>query len=201
MLGLGIRLVRLGGIAKVNLIRNPRALGSVAGTPGTAPTNWTIPSAPAGLARSIVGTGEASGLPYIDIRYSGTLSSSSGNAPILYDTTTGIPVLAGVTYTSSVSVALVAGSVTGVTALQLNFLSYQADATTQVDSTSATSILGSLTATLQRFTQTVTTGVGVAFAVPRLRFAFGTSGTAVDFSIRVAAPQFERGSSASSPDI
>ena len=48
--------------------------GAVAGTPGALPTNWTITTA--GLTQQVVATGTlTNGMPYIDIKLSGTTSS------------------------------------------------------------------------------------------------------------------------------
>jgi hypothetical protein len=56
---------------KTNYITNPRAEGAVAGSPGTLPTGW-FNSRTSGLTRTIVGTGTEAGIPYIDVRLSGT---------------------------------------------------------------------------------------------------------------------------------
>ena len=62
---------------RTNSIRNNTMVGAVAGTPGTAPTNWGG-SAPTsnGVNRQIVGTGIEDGINYIDYRIAGTTTST-----------------------------------------------------------------------------------------------------------------------------
>ena len=62
---------------RTNSIRNNTMQGAVAGTPGTLPTNWQIAGAGTGtLTREIVGTGVINGITYIDIKFTGTISTS-----------------------------------------------------------------------------------------------------------------------------
>ncbi|MCQ4159800.1 hypothetical protein NON00_07645 [Roseomonas sp. GC11] len=184
--------------ARTNLIRNPRAEGAVAGTPGTMPTNWGSATNPTGLARSIVGTGTVNGLPYIDIRLSGTLTSSNGNAAMTLDLQTGMPITAATNYTYSIYVALIAGSLSNVPNIALNLLTYQSDGVTQVDNVS-NNFHTELTSALKRFSLNFTSGTGAVFVLPRLRPGLGSSGSAVDITLRIAAPQFELGTVATSP--
>ncbi|WP_368413994.1 hypothetical protein [Falsiroseomonas sp.] len=61
---------------RTNMVRNPRGEGAVAdahGTPGTLPANWSAGGP--GLTRSIVGLGTEDGMPFIDVRISGTATS------------------------------------------------------------------------------------------------------------------------------
>ncbi len=57
--------------ARTNAVRNPRFEGAAAGTPGTAPTYMSGLNG-SGLTSSVVGTGTASGVPYVDVRLQGT---------------------------------------------------------------------------------------------------------------------------------
>ena len=66
--------------SRTNQVRNPRAEGSTAGTPGTMPTNWAVSAAP--LSSSVVGTGSENGIPYFDLRIFGT--SGTGSAAQVY---------------------------------------------------------------------------------------------------------------------
>lgn len=59
---------------RTNMVRNPRAEGAEVGTPGTLPLNWG--AAGPGLVRSVVGLGTEDGIPFVDIRISGTATSS-----------------------------------------------------------------------------------------------------------------------------
>lgn len=56
--------------------RNSSLAGAVAGSPGTLPTNMSFTIA-SGLSRSVVATGTEYGMPYVDVRISGTPSSTA----------------------------------------------------------------------------------------------------------------------------
>ena len=94
--------------SRTNGIRNPRAEGAAAGTPGTAPTNWFTATG-TGVVHSIVGTGTESGIPYCDVRFAGT-ASGTVNLSLNFETTTAIAAVSGQTWTGSGFVRLVAGS-------------------------------------------------------------------------------------------
>lgn len=89
-----------------NFVINSVADGAVAGTPGTAPTSWNIIGSINGITRQIVGTGVSNGIPYIDIRFSGT-ATANGNVSIYPQN---YPAAVGQTWTGSVWAALVAGA-------------------------------------------------------------------------------------------
>jgi hypothetical protein len=80
-------LARLGLLvepARTNGVRNPRAEGAVAGNPGTAPTNWAIGGAN-GIAAQIVGTGTENGMPYVAVRFTGTVPSGTGSGYVWFE--------------------------------------------------------------------------------------------------------------------
>jgi hypothetical protein len=61
----------------INVVRNPRMEGAVLGVVGSGgayPTNWGTIGVTAGLTVTILNTGidSATGVPYVDIQYSGT---------------------------------------------------------------------------------------------------------------------------------
>lgn len=59
----------------------PTGLGAAAGTPGAMPINWSVAGLLNGITRSIVGTGTENGIPYVDIRFAGTATSSFSRVP------------------------------------------------------------------------------------------------------------------------
>jgi hypothetical protein len=64
--------------SRTNSVRNSSAVGSTAGVVGSGgvlPTYWSFGGTPA-LTVSVVGTGFESGIPYVDLSFSGTTSSS-----------------------------------------------------------------------------------------------------------------------------
>ena len=97
------------GPATPNSIRNSTNSGAVPGTPGTLPTNHTGASSGNGLTRQIVGIGTENGIAYYDVRFSGTPTVSSG-INLYPDSATKIPTVVGETWTGSMAVKLVGGS-------------------------------------------------------------------------------------------
>ena len=61
--------------SRTNSIRNNSMQGAVAGSPGTLPTNWGVPSL-AGLTETVVAVGAVNGIDYIDLRYQGTTTGT-----------------------------------------------------------------------------------------------------------------------------
>jgi hypothetical protein len=168
---------------RTNGIRNSTMVGAVAGSPGTAPTNWDNASM-AGLTRTVVGLGTENGLQYIDLRFAGTATSTA--ITIWFETTTQIAAVTGQTWTNSVYTKLISGSALGY---QLTIREYDSGSTTL--RTASLSITP--TSTLQRFTYTRTNdGTGTAFVRPSMWITLTPTAT-YDFTIRIAAPQMELG--------
>lgn len=65
---------------RTNDIRNNTMQGAVVGTPGTPPTYWSLGTTSGGITREIVGVGIEDGISYVDIRWSGTVTTN----PIAY---------------------------------------------------------------------------------------------------------------------
>jgi hypothetical protein len=176
---------------RTNLIQNPTASGAVAGTPGTSPTRWTLQSSANGLSRQIVGTGTtADGRAYIDVRWFGTASATGVTSP-LFEPTNAIAAATGSVWTLGADVAIVGGSTSTLTGLTLRIAQYGAGSTyLQESAGSVVSILGA-SSTLTRYTYTGTaSNAAVVNVVPYFQFTYN-SGAVVDFTIRIAAPQFE----------
>lgn len=172
-----------------NKVRNSRFLGTLAGTPGTLPSGWTM-SNMRGLSSQIVGSGITSdGMPYMDVRLFGT-PTSTGVVPLNAQGTTAA---LGQVWTSSVYAAFVGGSLTNVGSMQVAIQEEtSASAYLKAWTTNTT-----MTGTLVRHTRSATldgAGVGIArfYAGPNV-----TSGLALDVTIRFAAPQMELAAAAS----
>lgn len=133
---------------RTNQARNRNGAGFVAGTPGTAPTNWNITSSGNGLTRVLAGPFTENGLTYFTVRYHGT---PSGNQfPQIYcESTTTISASQGQAWAGGYFIGL-ASSIVGVSVVAM-----QVGETPSGINTS-TSIHGSLTEKLQRFTATRT---------------------------------------------
>lgn len=171
-----------------NALRNSTMVGAV--PPSTQPTNWD-PGAAAGLTVTIVGTGVESSLSYVDVRFAGTTNTTSFGYAL--DTTTGIPAVQNQTWTFAPYTRLMAGGWTNVSSVAMRLRSFSSVPTAL--STNDVIVANPSTAPLatQRTAQTWTIPDATAASIrPILVFNF-LSGVAVDFTIRIGAPQVERG--------
>jgi hypothetical protein len=172
-------------------IRNSTMVGAVAGSPGTLPTNWTQGNAIGGFTRTVVGVGVENGLQYVDVRYNGTAISTFGD--ILLE---GVNVTSAnaASWTQSVYLKLIAAPNPPI-ATRFAFRQFNSGGTFLAVTTSSTI---TTTSSLSRFDRSFTTNQAtVAFVQPSLFFDF-TNGAAYDFTVRIAAPQMELGSYATS---
>lgn len=176
---------------RTNSVRNPRAEGAVAGTPGTWPTHWSSGGSPG----SVVAVNVEDGIDYFEHRF--TAGGASTLASILETT---IAASAGQAWTGSFFARLVAGSLTNVSAVQIAVVFFDgAGGTGNVLANN----LAAFTPTaaglaLQRIAGTFTAPAGTQSV--QLRFRFTTTG-AYDFTVRLGWPQLEQGAFASSPTL
>ena len=182
---------------RTNSIPNSQATGAVAGTQGTPPTGWNILThVSLGLNRTIT-TGSTGGFNYIDVRYVGTITG--GNPITLFmepqATNAGYAAANGQTWTASGYFALVSGSLPS-TGLDLVCRGRATDGTVTNDQQllnfTPTSTLTRYTAT-RTFSNASTTRVTLDIRVTAI-----PNGTAVDFTLRISAPQLELGAFATS---
>jgi hypothetical protein len=167
--------------------------GAVTGTPGTLPTNWTIPAA-AGLTRQIVGIGTENGVEYIDVKLSGTATGTE--TEIRLESATQIVAANGQTWTESVYLKEISQP-----SPPSNYRLFMIERTS--GGTTVTTGLSSnlsITTTLTRFsfTRTLSGGVTTERIQPSI-FISLNNGQAYDFTIRIGWPQMEQGSVATSP--
>jgi hypothetical protein len=162
-------------------------VGAVAGSPGTLPTNWSVIGS-AGLTQTIVGTGTESGITYLDVRYNGT-ASATDLIRLVQETNTSIAASNGQTWSFSPYVKITIASGSNPTyALRI------------AERTAAGGLItvgiqsASFTSTLTRYTYTRTLigGGTVGAVVPEIGITV-TNGATYDFTIRIAAPQMELG--------
>lgn len=180
---------------RTNGIRNNTGVGTVTGTPGTTPTNWSVSPSGGGVTREVVGTGLENGVAYVDIKYSGTPTASAALS-IAFEAANVIAATSGQTWSHSAYLKLQAGSFTG-TQTTLSTLGTNGTAGTEsfatADITSTPSNLAaariSLTSTLANATTT--------FVQPRIRIAV-TIGVPMDLTLRIGLPQLELGAFATS---
>jgi len=179
--------------SRTNGIRNSTGVGAVAGTPGTAPTNWVVSNAAGNLTtREIVGTGTENGITYIDVRFA---ASGAVNASIYADSSTGVAALNGQTWTSSFYIKLVGGSLTNLT-IRLSIVENDSGGNFLAGADGAAFVPTSAALRTQRFTQTYTnTNASTAFEWSRVKFEFTGAG---DVTLRIGLPQLELGAFATS---
>ena len=175
--------------SSTNRIRNPRCEGAVAGTPGTAPTNWGIVPA-SGVSAAVEGSGYENGWPYFDVRLFGTASASS---VVSFEANGIVLTSPGQSWTSSFGVRIVGGTAANVSRVNVNIVETEvpiaylreADGSSFVPTTSH-----------QRMFTSVVTGANTGAVTPRLKLI---SSGAIDITLRIYAPQLEQASAPSSP--
>ena len=180
--------------ARTNSIRNNTMVGAVAGTPGTLPTNWVGASAGNGLSREIIATGIEDGITYIDLKYSGT-TTVAGVINVIPDD--GVAASSGQAWTSSLYVALAAGTTNNVTVTHRirsavsggGFLA----ATDQVLSLTSGSLKD------KRTEVTLSSAAATIASLGQYIFFSYASGVAIDITFRIGLPQLEQGAFATSP--
>ena len=183
---------------RTNFIQNNTMVGA---TGSVRPNLWDLGSLPSGFTISYSASGQTTAadgtlVDYIDVTVSGTaLASGFLN---LRQTTSPSPVsgnllfASGMTYTASVYLALLSGSLTGVAT---NAMAVQEIAnTTFVANTTFAPVTG-ITSALTRFTGT--RPIDATGGADRVSVRWGhsiTSGTSYDYTVRIASPQLEKGS-------
>lgn len=182
---------------RTNTLRNSRGGGAVAGvlgSGGAVPTFWVMNSSP-GVAREIVGAGVENGIPYIDVRFTGTPTVAAWWLSFESSWPVAAP---GQVFTASVFVRRHAGAGIGVTVL--------VEGTTAANAWVEGSgyvvppalldggrlVRASITRTMQ--------GATVERARTQIGFT-ATAGQSVDSTIRIGLPQLEQGAFPTSPII
>jgi len=177
--------------SRTNTIINNTMVGAVAGTPGTNPNSWGYLVAGTGLTKTIVGVGTESGINYIDVSISGTAVSTAAIAAAFAELI--IVASNGETWTSSVYLRLIAGSLSNVQ-LQLGILEFTAvggfvsGANYNITSPTNAALI------TQRFsaTRTLVGGATVARVQPTINSSCSI-GASIDFTLRIGLPQMELG--------
>jgi hypothetical protein len=185
--------------ARTNSIANSTAtngaVAGVIGSGGALPTNWGTLS-PTGITITVIGTGTELGLPYVDIRFSGT-ATSTAFIEISSNATTAIAASAGQVWTGTSYAKLVSGTLPngasnwGQTQQAFNAVSLFLSQQFQT---------GTISSTFARNSgATLTMPANTAYAKTVLSQRTSTAnGTVVDFTIRIGAPQMELGAFATS---
>jgi hypothetical protein len=178
---------------RIDSLRNPRAVGAVAGTPGTLPTNWLLTGLPSGISSSVVGVVAVNGVECLRLRVFGT-PAGSANARLEAEPVSGIVAANGQTWTGSAFLRLFAGSQANL-GLNLRMMGRDGVFTAYNLVTQAVT----LNAALARAAATsVFANAAITLASSDLQLVF-TAGQPVDCTFDLGWPQIEQGAFASSP--
>lgn len=183
--------------SRTNSIRNNSMQGAAAGTPGTLPTNWSA-SVAGGLTRTVVGTGTANGIEYIDVRVQGTTTDTSLALSLNLDGAAVIAASVGQNWTQSAFISVTSGTLTGVSSITYSI--QERTAGSGLNFKTSSDFKSSLSAVVSRPTfATTLTDATVAFIYPAIWVASTGSGVAIDITLRIGWPQLELGAFATSP--
>jgi hypothetical protein len=178
---------------RTNGIRNSNIQGASIGTPGVLPTYSSVPNNN-GVTTNVVGLGTANGYSYIDLQIIGTTTGTT--YAFSSETMSAIAVSAGQNWSVSGAFAIVGGSTANITAFAHRIRGYTSGGVAN-DASAGTNILGSLTSTLKRFSESYATGANTAFVTNQILLTTN-SAAAVNVTLRIAAPQLELGAFATS---
>jgi hypothetical protein len=178
--------------AATNLV-NGGTEGAVVGAPGTPPTGHAYAGNSSGMSREVVAIGTERGVPYIDVRWSGT-PGSTFTRDMNFQASGAIAAVAGEAFLSVVPVRLVAGAVTNVSVVHIILGRNGGGSIVENSATTITGDLGGadLLAGLQSRARTMTGGT-TASVQTAIRVGF-TSGQAADITLRIGAPQLWKSS-------
>jgi hypothetical protein len=184
--------------AATNQIRNPRAEGLVAGTPGAAPTHWAISSTGSGITRQINAAGVEDGLSYFEVRFSGTNSSGGVlQIGVANEGNTAVAAAEGDVLTAAAFVKLAAGSLSGLTSVTVLMRARNAGGS-QISAGSTTITPTGAALGGQRVQATHTMPALTAFAQAQVLLTVPIGGT-IDVTLRVAGLQHQAASAAVHP--
>jgi hypothetical protein len=183
---------------RTNVIRNPRAEGAAAGTPGGQPTHWALLSTNAGgISRQIIGTGVEDGINYLAVRFFGT-ATSGGALFMSPEGSTTVAAAPGQSWTASAFLKLLAGSLSGLPSAALVMIERNASGTGVAESTVAVTPTGAALGSQRSAISRTLTEPTTAFNSLQYRFAV-TNGATIDVTFAIGWPQLELGSFASTP--
>ena len=183
---------------RTNSIRNNTMVGAVAGTPGTLPTNWVGSATANGITREVVGTGAENGISYIDLRYSGT-PTSSFNIFAAFEPGNQVVAANGQTWTASAYIRLAAGSTSGLSNLSLIVAGRDSSGAGIAGQFRQAPIVptSAVIVSQRAFSTFLFTSASVAFVRSQVSFDV-TNGVAIDITLRIGLPQLEQGAFATS---
>jgi hypothetical protein len=183
-------------IAGTNQVRNTTGSGVVAGTPGTAPTDWSTytPDSSHGISTQFVGSGIEGGVPYVDWRVFGTATTgATGDSALFFEAPSQIASVSGKQWQVGAYVKLVGGSNTGAS-VSLSF---------NENNSSGAFLAGDMQWFVNPVAFPLNTGLqsyagktanaGAAFVQPYIEVSYSV-GIPVDITLRIGSPSMDNGS-------
>ena len=184
--------------ARTNSIRNNTMQGAVANPTNTYPTNWTplgLLGAATGLTTIISGTGTESGISYIDINISGTISGGQSLANLVFDNTNFIAASTGQVWGISFYQKLASGSIPAGLEIDIAAREYTSANALVVSNTTQVSNPTTAGLATQRVSRiaALNGGATTAFIAPAIRFLWTgvATSTVVNMTLRIGLPQLE----------
>jgi hypothetical protein len=183
-----------------NHIRNSEALGAtngVIGSGGALPTYWAASGHNTnGISTEIIGTGTEDGFAYVDIKLSGTPTASS-NAFLNPENVSQVVAANGQSWTHSCFVKLQGGTTTNVNAFAMRIFGRDSGGISVAGQTSTDNFTPTSAALKQQRYSTSFTMTDATIARVSAQIQIGyTNAQAIDLTLRIAAPQLERGPAA-----
>lgn len=196
LVSVGTNVARYGGgqglmieRGATNSIRNSTNVGAASGSPGTLPTNWSVTTAPTGLTRTIT-TSTVNGYSVTGINYAGTTSSTS-SFQFQWESITAVAAAVGQVWTNTIGFSMPVDDA-AITSVLLETWEYDAGSTFL--STGSNVNLYTNRSTFARRSRTTTLAQATtAFISPRLRTNSIASGTPINVTFWISAPQLETG--------
>lgn len=175
-----------------NMVINNDTSGAVVGVLGSGgalPTGWSA-TASNGLTAEVLSVGVEDGIPYVDVRFSGTATTSFQG--LVFGNVSGY--VPSTTYTGSVYTKLIGGAISESVSVQFKIRYSHNTGSTDINKAYSN---GSFAADKLRANRLLTTGAtsSTSTGAGQLLMVFNYSvGTVVDFSLRLGLPQLEAGS-------
>lgn len=183
--------------SRSNMVANNGTSGAVVGvlgSGGSLPTGWSAPTSN-GLTAEVLSIGVEDGIPYIDVRFYGTATTNyqgmifgnvSGYAP-------------STAYVGSIYTKLLSGGIPATGAVQFKIRYNHSTGSTDINGVFNNSSFVADKLRANRLPTTGTTSSNSTGAGQLLMVFNYTTGTVIDFSLRLGLPQLEAGSGPTTP--
>lgn len=180
-----------------NMVINNDTSGAVVGVLGSGgalPTGWSAPTSN-GLTAEVLSVGVEDGIPYVDVRFSGTATTNFQG--LVFGNVSGY--VPSTTYTGSVYTKLLSGAIPASVSVQFKIRYNHSAGSTDINGAFSN---GSFVADKLRANRLLTTGATSSTSTGAgqlLMLISYSAGTVIDFSLRLGLPQLEAGGGATSP--